>query len=151
MNVSKIRGRLKQIREAAKLTPDELARKMGKSFPPNHIIGIEEGTRNIGIATIEKYCRFCEAEWDLTIRHRGKVWELDFINITPGVYEAWMKIAREEGSKILAIYPDLTEEDISDERFLELPNGTGEIYCFVGKERLSLPIEKHEWAWANLN
>lgn len=146
-----IRKKLKQIREAAKLSPEELARKMGKSFPPNHIIGIEEGTRNIGIATIEKYCRFCEAEFDLVIKPRGKVWELDFINITPGVYEAWMKLAREEVIKVLSSYPDLTEEDINDERFLELPDGTGEIYCFVGKERLSLPIEKHEWSWANLN
>src|SRR5690606_13543758 len=139
----KIRKMLKLIREAAKLTPDELARRMGKSFPPEHIIGIEEGTRNIGLATIEKYCQFCEADWDLTIRPRGKVWELDFINITPGVYDRWMKLARKEVISVLASYPDLTEEDISDERFLELPDGTGEIYCFVGKERLSLPIGKN--------
>lgn len=151
MIIETIRKKLKQIREAAKLTPDELARKMGKSFPPEHIIGIEEGTRNIGIATIEKYCRFCEAEFDLVIKPRGKVWELDFINITPSIHERWMKLAREEGSKILVSYPDLTEEDISDERFLELPDGTGEIYCFIGKERVFLPVGKHEWGWAPVN
>lgn len=146
-----IRKMLKQIREAAKLSPEELARRMGKSFPPEHIIGLEEGTRNIGITTIQKYCQFCEAEWDLTIQPRGRVWELDFINITPSIYERWMKLAREEGGKLLASYPDLTEKDITDERFLELPDGTGEIYCYIGKERLFLPVKKHEWAWANIN
>lgn len=151
MIIETIRKKLKQIREAAKLSPEELARKMGKSFPPEHIIGLEEGTRNIGITTIEKYCQFCEADWDLNIRPRGKVWELDFINITTSIHERWMRLAREEGYRILANYPDLTEEDINDERFLELPDGTGEIYCYIGKERLFLPVEKHEWAWANLN
>lgn len=142
---------LKQIREVAKLSPEELARRMGKSFPPEHIIGLEEGTRNIGITTIEKYCQFCEAEWDLTIRPRGRVWEMDFINITPGVYEAWMRLAREEGYRLLASYPDLTAKDTSDERFLELPDGTGEIFCFVGNERVFLPVGKHEWGWAPVN
>lgn len=100
MIIETIRKKLKLIREAAKLSPEELARRMGKSFPPEHIIGIEEGTRNIGIATIEKYCRFCEAEFDLVIKPRGKVWELDFINITPSIHERWMRLAREEGSNI---------------------------------------------------
>lgn len=75
----------------------------------------------------------------------GKIRDLSEIMIAPSVYDDWFATAEGKIRRLMAsgISPDTR---VTNEQFVEHPDGSGEIFCYIGDERISMPVAVGKWA-----
>lgn len=76
--------------------------------------------------------------------------------ISPRIYESWLVYCpiavRDIVAKLKGIPFDPTQ-DIPEEQFRELPDGTGEIFININKidKEIKMKVPKGEWAFVSSN
>ena len=72
-------------------------------------------------------------------------YDLDEVLISPRVFQTWLISAGTGMLEIHKKYRDLSPEEIPDEKFRLLPDGTGEIFVTVRTTTIRLKVPKDEF------
>lgn len=143
-----IQNKLKALRISAGLSHSEIAEHIGFTGHPEHVIAIEEGRRNIGISTIEKWAKACWSVYTVDFEFVGyRLHDLENINITPAIRDAWM----EKVTDIVTNIKNFDPETLEDESFREFPDGSGEVFVKINGEEFSIPVDKSSWTFSANN
>ncbi len=71
--------------------------------------------------------------------------DLDSILISSRIHASYTSQLTSILKDLFKKYPELTPEDIPDERFAEYSDGSAEIFCIIKNTRIAMGVPKSEW------